>query len=202
VILLSLKYCPKCGNQLEPDSIFCDACGADLRTRKDVGGKPEVKSEIPQEKPVQSKPLTTPGGVQYADFLYRFVALIIDGIIIAIITGPITWALFPSRWLEPWSVWWQNSLISYLIGFLYFWLLESYNKGQTVGKLALKLRTVDEKTFAPSDPGKYALNNLLKAGSFLFILDFIIGILSNSGDPQKRLRIMQNVSETVVIRES
>lgn len=200
VIKLSLKYCPKCGNKLEQDSIFCDACGADLRTRKDVVEESEVKSEKRQERLVQPTPLKSTGGVRYADFLHRFVALIIDGIIIAIITGPITWALSPSNW--PWSAWWQSSLLSYLVGFLYFWLLESYNKGQTVGKLALKLRTVDEKTFEPSTPGKYALNNLLKAGSFLFILDFIIGIISNSGDPEKRLRIMQNVSETVVITES
>ena len=199
---MSLKYCPKCGNKLEPDSIFCDACGTDLRSRKDVGEKAETKTEFRQEESVEYKTTMKPEGIRYADFLPRFAALLIDGIIIAIISGPITWALFPANIMRPWSVWWQSSLLSYLIGFLYFWLLESYNNGQTVGKLALKLRTVDENTFKTSTPAKYALNNLLKAGSFLFLIDFIIGLLSNSGKPEKRLRIMQNVSETVVIKES
>ena len=199
VIKLSLKYCPKCGNKLETDSIFCDACGTDLRTRKDVVEKSE--SKVQYERSIQPTPLKATQGVTYAEFLHRFVAIFIDGIIIGIISGPITWAFFPFSWMKPWAVWWQSSLISYLIGFLYFWLLESYNKGQTIGKLALKLRTVDEKTFKPTTPEKYALNNLLKAAFFLFIIDFIIGILSNSGDPRKRLRIMQNVSETVVIKE-
>ena len=158
---MSLKFCPKCGNKLEPDSQFCDTCGADLRTRKDVSeAAPTVKTEVPQtvEK-------ITPSGVVYGDFWPRLLAIIIDGIIIGIISWVISYLIFlPYRTYHPFRIGelWFTFPFDWLIGFLYFWLMESYNNGQTLGKSALNLRTVDEKTFEPTDLGKNAVNNLLK----------------------------------------
>jgi len=142
-----------------------------------------------------------PSGVTYGDFWPRLIAIIIDGIIIGMVSWLISFLIFiPYYIYHPFRIeeGWYTFPFDWLIGFLYFWLLETLNKGQTIGKLALSLRTVDEKTFGPTTTGKYALNNLLKGGAFL-IIDFIIGIIKNSGEPEKRLRIMQNVSETVVI---
>ena len=96
------------------------------------------------------------------------------------------------------STWWITTLISYLIGFFYFWVLESFNNGQTLGKMALKLRTVDSKTFLVPEPGKIAINSIAKPSGFI-ILDLILGVLVNSGDPQRKIRYTQNLSETVVI---
>ncbi len=199
---VSLKYCPKCGNKLETDSQFCDTCGADLKSRKEVSEvTPAVKTEVPQKQPVQTAEKIVPSDVVYGDFWPRFGAIIIDGIIISIISWVISFLIFlPYYVYHPFRIgeWWYTFPFDWLIGFLYFWLMETYNDGQTLGKLALNLRTVDEKTFGPTTTGKYALNNLLKGGGFL-IIDFIIGIIKNSGEPEKRLRIMQNASETVVI---
>lgn len=142
-----------------------------------------------------------PSGVTYGGFWPRFWAIIIDGLFISMISWLISFLIFlPYFIYHPFDVgeWWFTFPFDWLIGFLYFWLMETLNKGQTIGKLALSLRTVDEKTFGSTTTGKYALNNLLKGGAFL-IIDFIIGIIKNSGEPEKRLRIMQNVSETVVI---
>ena len=142
-----------------------------------------------------------PSGVTYGRFWPRFWAFIIDGMFISMITWLISFViLLPYYFYNPFepTEWWYTFPSEWLIGFLYFWLMETLNKGQTIGKLALSLRTVDEKTFGPTTTGKYALNNLLKGGGFL-IIDFIIGIIKNSGEPEKRLRIMQNASETVVI---
>lgn len=194
---MSLKFCPKCGNKLEPDSQFCDTCGADLRTRKEVSEvTPTVKTEPP--KTVEK---VTPSGVVYGDFIPRLVAIIIDGIIISIISWVISFLIFlPFFFYHPFRIreWWYTFSFDWLIGFLYFWLMESYNDGQTLGKAALNLRTVDENTLEPTDLAKYAVNNLLK-GSWLLLLDFLIGIIINSGEPNKRLRFMQNASGTVVI---
>ena len=185
---MALKFCPKCGNKLESDTSFCDACGADLRER------PEKTETVPEQK-VQPTAEKIPGDADYADFIPRLVAIIIDGIIISIIG----WLILLPINFNPLRMFWQSYFVNYAIGFLYYFLLEAFNKGQTLGKAALKLRTVDEKTFKPTTPDKYALNNLLKAGSFLLFIDFIVGILMNSGKPERRLRLMQNVSETVVI---
>ncbi|MFX1317077.1 MAG: RDD family protein [Promethearchaeota archaeon] len=196
---MSLKFCPKCGNELEPNSQFCDTCGADLRSRKATSEVTTTeKIEAPQKQPVEK---IVPSGVIYGDFWPRFGAIIIDGIIISIIGWVVSFLIFlPFFFYNPFVVrrMWFTFPINWLIGFLYFWLMETYNEGQTLGKIALNLRTVDEKTLEPTTPEKYAINNLLKSGGLL-IIDFIIGIIKNSGEPEKRLRIMQNVSETVVI---
>ncbi len=185
---MALKFCPKCGNKLDSDASFCDACGADLRER------PEKTDAVPEQQ-VQPTVEKSLGDGVYADFIPRLVAIIIDGIIISIIG----WLILLPFDYNPLRMFWQSYFVNYAIGFLYYFLLENFNSGQTLGKAALKLRTVDEKTFKPTTPDKYVLNNLLKAGSFLLLIDFIIGILMNSGKPERRLRLMQNVSETVVI---
>jgi uncharacterized RDD family membrane protein YckC len=199
---VSLKFCPKCGKRLEPDSQFCDTCGADLTSRIEVSEvTPAVKTEVPQKQPVQTAEKVVPSSVVYGDFWPRFGAIIIDWIIISIISWVISFLIFlPFFFYNPFAFrrWWFTFPFNWLIGFLYFWLLETYNDGQTLGKAVLNLRTVDEKTFGPTTPEKYAINNLLRSGGFL-IIDFIIGIIKNSGEPEKRLRIMQNASETVVI---
>jgi uncharacterized RDD family membrane protein YckC len=198
---MDLKYCPRCGADLEPDTRFCSSCGADLRERRPIAGGEPPKTTIvapPQQTPTVAptyaqapQQLATPG-ITYASFGQRFWAILIDFIILLIPGLIFTFTLdFP----------WDTLLIG-VVSLFYFWLLEAYNNGQTIGKIALKLRTVDEQTYQIATIGNYFVNNIFKIHPILFIIDFIIGILVNSGDPQKRLRLMQNASHTVVIREN
>ena len=190
------NFCPKCGNELEENAKFCNSCGDDLSSPV------KVSSVAPIQSSVKKTQATTPGGVQYANLVPRLIALIIDGIIIGLISSPLSWVLLPYNILNPLNIAfsWLNNLIAYIIGFVYFWGLESYNRGQTLGKMAMKLRTVDATTLQVAEPGNNAINNLAKP-SALLILDFIIGVLSNSGDKTKRIRLLQNLSGTVVISE-
>ena len=183
---MSLKFCPSCGEKLEEDSKFCVSCGSDLKTHLETPGS--IPAQTISAKKTQT---VTPEGVVYADFWPRLVAIIIDGLIIGAIGSSISWAIDPFNILDPWGIAfnWLNNLISYVIGFIYFWGLESFNTGQTLGKMAMKLRTVDANTFQVAEPGKNAINCLAKPSGFL-ILDLIIGLISNSGDPQKRIRIL------------
>ena len=189
-----LKYCPSCGSELDPDTRFCSSCGADLKERV-----PQVASEPPKtiiSAPPQQTPITIQepkpvSGVEYGDFVERLIAIIIDGLLIGIIGLILNFIL---NWV-------LASLIGYAIALLYFWILETYNNGQTIGKMAMNLRTVNENTLETADAGKYLVNNLLKSNFLLLIVDFLIGILTNSGDSKKRLRIMQNASNTVVIKK-
>ena len=179
---------------IEENSQFCVSCGADLKTHVDTGSIPAQSISAKKTQTVK------PDGVQYADFWPRLVAIIIDGIIISIVGSFISFMIDPFNLLDPWGIAfnWLNNLMSYIIGFIYFWGMESFNVGQTLGKMAMKLRTVDANTFQVADSRKNAINNLAKPSGFL-ILDFIIGLISNSGDPQKRIRILQSISETAVI---
>jgi len=194
---MSLKFCPKCGNKLEPEVSFCETCGADLK----IGTESSESTSSGLTKTVQ-KPKTKPQTVIYADFLKRIIAIFFDSIIIGLIGSSFTWFLinpwFPVNFFDPFGGWWFTFPFDWLVGFLYHWLLETHNNGQTLGKMALNIRTVDEKTLGQANSKNLAISNIFKSSPFL-ILDLIIGLLKNSGDPKKRIRIMQNVSETVVI---
>ncbi len=194
---MSLKFCPKCGNKLETDASFCDACGADLKIRT------EIPSEVsPALTQTAQEPKLKPKRVIYAYSLKRIIAQILDSIFIILIGSAFSWLLinpwFPINFFDPFRAWWFTFPFDWFAGFLYHWLMEANNNGQTLGKMVLSIRTVDEKTLGQANSRNLAINNIFK-GSPLLLLDILIGMAKNSGDPKKRLRIMQNVSETVVI---
>ncbi|MFX0135510.1 MAG: RDD family protein [Candidatus Hodarchaeota archaeon] len=137
--------------------------------------------------------------VEYANFLHRLIAWLIDIVIVIIIS-----AIIYSSFIFQIKIIIFRILFAYLIihiiGFLYFWLQESFFKGQTLGKSVLKLKTVDEKSFEATSMSKYVINNLIKS-SILLILDVIIGIIINRNSSQKQIRITQNLSKTLVIKK-
>jgi len=192
-----VRYCAQCGSEIDEDAKFCNFCGTEFTGRQAETQTiaPVMTETIPKQKD-EPEVGEQPKRVEYADFVVRIVAFIIDGIIIGMISGVISFFAFPSYYI----FYLPSFFLSWSIGFLYFWLLEAYNEGQTLGKAVLHLKTVDEKTLNPTTPGKYAINNLLKP-SALVLLDLLIGIIVNSSDPEKRrLRYTQNLSETVVIK--
>ncbi|MFX1260407.1 MAG: RDD family protein [Promethearchaeota archaeon] len=204
---MDLKFCPNCGSKLESNAQFCDFCGADLRERiaketiepsKSIMTSPQQPSAGAMAAPVSKTEKEESPKETYASFGYRFLAWILD-IILLIFTSLIIIAINASLFGE--GMWLLAIIVSYFIFLLYFWLLEAFNNGRTLGKMAFKLRTVNKKTLQVASTGDYLVNNLLKSLLPLLIIDLIIGILKNIGDPHKRLRIMQNASNTVVIKE-
>lgn len=71
--------------------------------------------------------------------------------------------------------------------------------GQTFGKLLWNMRTIGENGEKASRTS-LLLDNLLKF-SPLVAIDFLGGVLKNAGDMKKRIRLMQGISKTVVIKE-
>jgi uncharacterized RDD family membrane protein YckC len=90
--------------------------------------------------------------------------------------------------------------VDIVIGFAYFWLLESFNHGQTLGKMIMKIRTVDERSKGPINPGQAFLHVF---GKVLFLpLDIIIAWFVGKTTPEEKsqIRVTQRLSKTVVIR--
>lgn len=178
---MALNYCPKCGSKLEESKESCMNCGYNLSNRSEtVQISPEFQKSI----------------IEYADFLQRAFAWFIDIIIIIIITSPL------SMFLNFGSLLLLTNVYNFAVGFLYFWLLETFNNGQTLGKVILKIRSVNNENFESAEATMYALNNLTKASGFL-ILDIIFGILfyfSEQDSNKNILRFSQHLAHIAVIK--
>ena len=178
---MGLNYCPKCGSELEESKEKCVNCGYSLSDRSN-------KIQISEEFKAPD--------IEYADFLQRAFAWFIDIIIVIIISSPL------SMFLNFGSLLLLTNVYNFAIGFLYFWLLETFNKGQTLGKVILKIRSVNNENFEVIEPAMYALNNLTKPSGFL-ILDIIFGILfyfSEQDSNRNILRFSQHLAHIVVIK--
>ena len=131
--------------------------------------------------------------VEYADFGDRFVAFLIDSLILSIVGGLIFWGSY-GEWV-----------ISTFVGLSYFILMEMhYNGGgQTFGKKAMNIRTVDAKTLEPID-GRQAI--IHSFGKVLFLpIDLILGWIMNEDEDEENnreeIRLTQRLAQTVVIKE-
>ncbi|TFF85643.1 MAG: hypothetical protein EU517_01395 [Promethearchaeota archaeon] len=180
-VKLVLNYCPKCGSNLEGNEEKCLNCGYDLSDRSQIA---ETSTEFRNTD------------IEYADFVQRAIAWFIDMIVVIIISSPL------SLFLNFGSLLLLTNVYNFALGFLYFWLLEAFNNGQTLGKMILRIRSVNADNFETTDAGMYALNNLTKASGFL-ILDVILGILlyfSEQGSNRNTLRISQHFAHIVVTK--
>jgi uncharacterized RDD family membrane protein YckC len=93
--------------------------------------------------PVWDARPASPDHVAYGGFWIRVVAYLIDGILLTIVYGVVARLLgidlFESDWRHYDPI---ANLVSLVIGWLYFALLESSERGATVGKMAMGLRVV------------------------------------------------------------
>jgi len=178
---MSLNFCPKCGFKLDNNSTICGECRLDLTTRIE-----KTKQDSSQEI----------GTDIYADFLQRSLAWFIDIMIVLAIVIPL------SIYVNFGLFYVYTNIYLFTIGFFYFWLFEILNKGQTLGRMVVKIRAVDEKTLKPAKPTRYFVNNVTKPTPFL-LFDLLLGIIANinsTGIVKKRLRFAQNITEIAIIK--
>lgn len=129
-------FCSSCGQRNEEDSRFCSQCGKPLFS----SDKPVHTSNAIAESHDQSMPL-------YAGFWKRFAAFIIDyfvTLISSMVAGAIvgfTMAFFFRA--DHSSIQTAGGLAGFLVGWLYFALMESSGKQATLGKMAVGIKVVD-----------------------------------------------------------
>jgi len=195
--IMASKFCPVCGYENDPTNQFCAGCGAALSV-SDSPSPPEVSTPEPQVFPESSE-------ITYASDGDRFVAFIIDSILFGL-AGKLFGLMFGLPFLLIGNMSFDFSLVVdnwtvALAAFLYFILFEALNKGQTPGKMALKIKTVDSETLSAITPAQAAINAFGKA---VFLgLDIIIGLITREDKSLKEkntIRIMQRVSKTSVVK--
>ncbi|MBN2336047.1 RDD family protein [Candidatus Bathyarchaeota archaeon] len=159
-----MVYCKKCGKELAEDADYCPSCGAVQRL-----------SEL-----------------ELATWGERFLAWIIDAILVGIVVGMFTWPLHMWSWTHP--VPFLDLGIKNVFLFLYWAYLEG-TQGQSLGKRALRIKVVDLNG-EPIDMSRSLYQAIGKA--FLGPLDVIIGWLLYQ---EKQQRLFNFLSGTIVVKE-
>lgn len=139
---------------------------------------------------------------KYVGFWQRFVAAIIDILILLVIIVPIELAIFGTDYLQlamagktlAVDVWVQ--LIIPLVAVTLFW---RYAKA-TPGLLALSAKIVDAGTFAPASAGKLAIRAVCLAVLLIAIIPLGIGLLWIGFDKRKQ-GWHDKIAGTVVIHD-
>lgn len=218
-------YCMRCGLDLPEGAAFCPRCGAPAPVAAAAdppqlvesggGGMGAVGDVVTPasgqpmgsaQRPVVVVPLVSP----YAGFWRRFVAFVIDGLILTFVTFPINLALH----IPVWS--WMNQdeinfedilalisaslvaiMIYTLITWLYSALFESSRYQATLGKLALNIQVTDldgrRISFARAT-GRFAGKIVSK---LLLMIGYLIQPLT-----QRRQALHDLMAGTLVVRRS
>lgn len=201
-------FCVRCGTQNEAGAQYCSNCGNPL------GGQ---ASPVPGEGPIAQDPATSAlqAPFEYAGFWRRFVAYIIDSILIGIVWSPVQnllmtrfgfdpaeiEAMSPEQFSNPealtefFSVVGLIALIGLGVQWLYFGLMESSTKQATVGKMALGMKVTDEYgervTFARAT-GRYL-------AKFVSAIIFMIGYIMAAFTERKQA-LHDKIAHTLVVR--
>jgi len=189
------RYCPSCGKEVKPEARFCPHCGARLTPTIATVSIKEPTTEIITEH------VPGPGGFRYASVIYRFVALLIDSIIIAVIYFILALLiLFPfGTGLDLPGfhlLFGLPYLLFFVISFLYFFVQEA-STGQTIGKRLMNIRVVMEDG-SPCTGAAALIRNLLRIidGLICYIVGLIVILVTD-----KHQRIGDILASTIVIAE-
>jgi uncharacterized RDD family membrane protein YckC len=176
-----MPYCKKCGNEIPEGAKYCPVCGT------------AVSTEEAPAAPVAP----VAAGLQLAFWGERFVAWLIDVIIIGIVVGILNlFSLVAGlTWWSNWPSWlpFFNFNLGGVIYFLY-WMLMDGLYGQSFGKMVMRLK-VTRLDGSKIGMGAAAVESVGKA--FLLPLDCLLGWLLY---PRRRQRIFNYISETTVVK--
>jgi len=133
-------FCPKCGTPNDDQANFCKSCGASLQANI------STPASQPSAPPSYSQPAVTATAVSYAGFWKRFAAYLIDAIIfVAVIT--IIGFIFGMGLFFKTGVAGAFVFLLYLVSFILMWLyyalMESSKLQATVGKMAMGIKVTN-----------------------------------------------------------
>lgn len=179
-------YCKKCGAQHEVEGAFCKYCGEHLQQDTQAGDTYGASAYTNQGYNQRGHVIME----RYAGFWKRFVAILIDGVILGIVETLIGFILSKVG-LEP-----LLGLVSLVISWCYFACMESSERQATIGKMALGIKVVSlegERVSFARATGRY----FSKIFSGLIIC---IGYMM-AGFTEKKQALHDKIASTLVVNE-
>ena len=192
------EKCTQCGTPATPGAKFCESCGAPLAAASQPVQGPAVTEPAPS--------YAAPGAqVLYQGVAIRFVAILIDLIIVGIISGILTSPLLSSivntttGTVMFGAAYYAIVVIGIIISLLYFILLLGHF-GQTVGMMIVKIKVVKEADYSAISYSEAAIRTiLLYIDEIPYFIPYLLGaILIWTSD--KKQRLGDRVAHTVVLK--
>ncbi|MGZ4847577.1 MAG: RDD family protein [Halobacteriota archaeon] len=194
------EKCGQCGTPASPGAKFCESCGAPL-----------AAASQPVEGPAMAEPVPTYAALgaemPYQGVAIRFVALLIDLIILGIISSILTLPFAASGISVDTSTgvvtigaaYYAAIALGIVIELLYFTLLLG-RYGQSVGMMAVKIKVVNEADSSAITYGiAFIRTILLYIDAIPYIVPYLLGaILIWTSD--KKQRLGDRVAHTVVVK--
>ncbi|MFW6113519.1 MAG: RDD family protein [Actinomycetota bacterium] len=194
-----MKACPYCGALNPDDAEFCSGCGSSLGAGP-PGGQPYA--------PYQQYQYHYPVVPHYAGFWIRFVAALVDGIILLAAMIPLNiifWAVNENFYV--WGSWdvrngvgiglvWLFNLIRLVVVWTYYTLMTGRYQA-TLGKMLVKIKVVGPY-LGPITYGTAALREIL--GKFVSAIICYIGYIWAGFDERKQAW-HDKIANTYVIYE-
>ena len=126
-------------------------------------------------------------------WIKRFIAYLIDWIILVVIAGILAILLFPFGGF--FGIFFGLGILIYALIAILYWVVQEGFMGGTIGKRIMGLQVVG--TSGPMDIVKAVIRNVSKINGLLLLLDWIIG-LATEGDP--RQKALDRFAGTTVVR--
>lgn len=174
-------FCPNCGLERTPESQFCSECGVRFRT--------EIAAPSVSSSPLVAEVVSSASGNagrNFAGFWIRFVAWIIDMVIVVFIQKLVLFAVI----FGPLSV-----LVGMSMPFVYFIILTAAY-GRTAGKMVTGIEVIEIDGAIPS-VGRVIVRETL--GKFVSIAPLMLGYLWIGFSSEKRGR-HDSIASTYVVR--
>ena len=193
--------CTQCGTPASPGTKYCESCGAPFVAVTQPVQGPAAVTQAGQGPaaaepaaayvaPRAQVPYSAPGvEMPYQGVAIRFVALLIDAIILGIITSAISLV----------AVSYAAIVLGIVIDLLYFTLLLG-RYGQSVGMMVVKIKVVSEADSSPITYGAaFVRTILLLIDAIPYVVPYLLGaILIWTSD--KKQRLGDRVAHTVVLK--
>jgi uncharacterized RDD family membrane protein YckC len=199
-------FCTQCGAQNPDDARFCYQCGAALPSAEDIP-PPPVVTPAPPVAPAAPPP---PPAIEYAGFWRRFLAMIIDGLILGIPTGLIAFfSIIPSvvaltkvedeemiaqAVITSIMGWIWIAMLILLMRLMYWTLFECSKYQATPGKMVLGIIVTDYNGQPLTLPRSLGRN----LGKVLSHLIFHIGFIM-AGLTQKKQALHDMLADCLVV---
>lgn len=209
-----MNRCGNCGQENDDNASFCKKCGAGFAAPKGAqvhtppvsagapgppgpppgpgGASPPPGIEVrPGPSGFPPTEFRLEGEPQFAGFWIRFLAILIDGLVVAFALSPFRWV---ARNTGSWFMWTVFCVI-YVVVYVTYFIIMTGRFGQTLGKMALSLKVV-KQDFTPVDYGVSAVRELSKIlSAIIFYIGFIM-----AGFTDRKRALHDMIADTYVLR--